>query len=77
MVELTLYVRDGCHLCEEMRRRLQPLIDANRVRLETRDVDSDPGWFAAYDTRVPVLMAGERLLCDYVLDEAALAALLA
>ncbi len=76
MIELTLYTREGCHLCDELRRRLEPWLGSGRFRLVTRDVDSDPDWFQRFDTRVPVLMAGERHLCDYVLDEDALRALL-
>jgi hypothetical protein len=38
------------------------------------DIDSDPGLQSRYDTRVPVLAAGEVEICYYFLEEARLRA---
>ncbi len=69
---LTLYTRSYCSLCEEMHRALLPFQQRYGFALELVDVDSDPALEARFDELVPVLMAGEREICHYHLDEAAL-----
>jgi thioredoxin reductase (NADPH) len=70
---LTLLVRAYCHLCEDMRSALAPLVAAAGVTVEEIDVDSDPGLESRWGEWIPVLLAGERELCHYRLDRAALA----
>lgn len=76
-MKLTLLVRDYCHLCDDMRADLQPLLAAARVSLELVDVDDDPLLDALWSDKVPVLMAGDQELCHHRLDRAALARWLA
>ena len=70
---LTLLVRAYCHLCDEMRSALAPLVAAAGVSVEEIDVDSDPRLESRWGDWIPVLLAGERELCHYRLDRAALA----
>jgi thioredoxin reductase (NADPH) len=56
-VELTLYSRSYCHLCDDM-----------ASALERIDVDRDPALEASYGERVPVLAHGDVVLCHYFLD---------
>jgi len=70
---LTLLVRAYCHLCDEMRSALAPLVAAAGVTVEEIDVDSDPRLEARWGEWIPVLLEGERELCHYRLDHAALA----
>ena len=73
MVRLTLYGRTYCHLCEDMRRALEPLQDELKFTVQTVDVDADPALEARYGERVPVLVGpGEREICHYFLDLTAL-----
>jgi len=54
-VEVVLYTRQGCHLCEDA---LAPLEQARRrygFRLTLRDVDTDAAWKAAFGEEVPVV----------------------
>jgi Glutaredoxin-like domain (DUF836) len=60
-----------------MRAAVTPLAAAAGVTLDEIDVDRDPALDARWGTSVPVLLAGERELCHYRLDRAALAAYLA
>jgi glutaredoxin len=53
---LTLYTRDGCHLCEELRAELAPWAARRGVAVEVLDVDADPDSQRRYGHRVPVLM---------------------
>lgn len=66
---LTLYLRHGCSLCEDMEVALRPLQAELGFALRIVDVDSEPALQQAYGERVPVLAAQESELCHYFLDE--------
>ena len=65
---LVLYVREGCHLCEQflmdLSLELGPAVD----RLVIVDVDVDPDLAILYGLRVPVLTVDADVLCEGVLD---------
>lgn len=67
-LQLTLYRRTGCHLCEAMQGQLQVLQDEHDFSLQTVDIDDDPALEAAYGERIPVLMHGEMEICHYFLE---------
>lgn len=68
-----VFVRDGCHLCEDMLEHLVEVLASDwQFTVETRDIDRDPELQQRYNHRVPVLtVAGEELF-DYFIDEIAL-----
>ncbi len=70
--DLTLYVRQGCHLCDDMQARLQELQPRLKFSLSSVDVDADPVLEARYGDLVPVLTDGDQQICHYFLDELAL-----
>ena len=63
-----LYVREGCHLCEqfllELSLDLGPAID----ELPVVDVDRDADLAIRFGLRVPVLEAEGEVLCEGVYD---------
>jgi hypothetical protein len=66
--ELTLYTRDGCHLCAEARALVQGLLEERAARalpvasLIERDITTKPDWERAFFDRIPVLeLRGQRL----------------
>ena len=65
---LVCYYRDGCHLCEQLATLLARRWPDEARLVEWRDVDRSAAWRECYGSRVPVLMAGERVICDAVLD---------
>ena len=67
---LTLYSRQGCHLCDQMWEQLQELRRQIPIRIVLVDVDSAPELQAHYGTRVPVLVHAEYELSELFLDEA-------
>jgi len=67
---VTLYGRAWCHLCEEMRARLEPLLAEFGAQVEVVDIDADPLLEARYNELVPVLVCDGVELCRYRLDEA-------
>ncbi|VVE55923.1 glutaredoxin [Pandoraea iniqua] len=73
---LTLYGRKWCHLCDDMLAALEAMRPAWDFSVTVVDVDSDPALEAIYDEIVPVLALGERELCRYRFDAAAVQAAL-
>jgi glutaredoxin len=76
MPTLTLYHREGCHLCEAMLQALRGLQTRLDFDLELQDIDRDPQLAQRYDEWVPVLLCGEQEICHYYLDQPALEAFL-
>jgi Glutaredoxin-like domain (DUF836) len=72
-----MYIRTDCHLCDEMYKALQAWQEKLGFALRSVDIADDPGLITRFGDKVPVLMHGEREICHYELDEAALLACLA
>ena len=66
--ELTLYTRDGCHLCDEARAVVQGLLEERAAlgrrtaALRERDITSNPDWERRFTATVPVLELDGRVL---------------
>ncbi len=77
-MELILYYREQCHLCDAMRKAL---LAFNRNHLQLSwlevDIDRDIQLIRRYDALVPVLCLGKTEICHYFFDESALVAALA
>ena len=65
-----LYVRDGCHLCEQFLVELSLDLGPAVEILQVVDVDRDADLAVRFGLRVPVLEAGGRVLCEGVYDAA-------
>ena len=72
MQSLTLYYREGCHLCETMLQALAGLQSRLGFEIQRVDIDRDEQLRARYDEWVPVLCLGAEEICHYQLDEEAL-----
>lgn len=68
-VPLTLYGRAWCHLCDDMRAALEPLLAEFGAQVDMVDIDADPLLEARYNELVPVLVCDGVELCHYRLDE--------
>ncbi len=70
MITVTLYSRQGCHLCEQAQADLEQLRQKIPHRLEVVDVESDPGLLNQYGLEIPVVVAGPfRLKAPFTLQE--------
>ena len=69
---LTVYIRSGCHLCDDLLLQLQQLAQTHPFDFITVDVDSDTHLKQQYGTLVPVVMQGNVQICHYFLDQVAL-----
>ena len=66
---VTLYGRDGCHLCEEARRSIVGLADElGGIELREVDIDADDRLLAAYLERIPVVELDGREVSELEFD---------
>jgi glutaredoxin len=68
-VNLTLYTRRGCHLCQDMEQHLMLFQKQYDFSLHIVDIDADKLLQLRYGERVPVLAAGEREICHYFFNK--------
>lgn len=64
-MNLTLYSKPGCHLCEGLQEKLQQVQGAPhdlQFTLEIRDITTKTEWFNAYQYEIPVLRLGDQTL---------------
>ena len=56
-IEVTVYRRENCSLCEKAMATVERVVDDTElsVSIEQRDVDTDSALQAAYSDRVPVI----------------------
>ena len=72
-----MYSRPDCHLCDEARELLLPLVaEAGDVELSEIDIDSDERLLTAFLERIPVLELDGRVIAELDPDPSALRAAL-
>jgi glutaredoxin len=67
-LEVTLYTRAGCHLCEEAKLQMAPLLLEFGGRLREVDIDADPQLRELYNLDVPVIFLAGRKVAKHRLD---------
>jgi glutaredoxin len=67
-LDVTLYTRPGCHLCEEAKMQISPLLSSAGARLREVNIGTDPVLRARYDYDVPVIFLGTRKVAKHRLD---------
>ncbi len=75
--ELFLYTAKDCHLCLEMEEALQKVLPAKGVVFHSIDIGGDPELQHLYGARLPVLVAGNTVICELAPDMNALESFLA
>jgi glutaredoxin len=68
-MEVTLYTRAGCHLCDEVKATLLRARAHADFTLREVDIDSDPALRAQYNDEVPVVAIAGRKAFKYRLKE--------
>ncbi len=66
--KLTVYAKEECHLCEAMAATLREFADDLSFSFSVVYIDRDPELLAKYGLRVPVLVAADRVLCEFELN---------
>lgn len=68
---VTLYGRPGCHLCDDARAELQPILaDTGAVLLEV-NIEEDDALHRAHLERIPVILVGDVEICHFFVDQPA------
>jgi glutaredoxin len=70
--EITLYTREGCHLCEEAKAAILPMVSEFGATLREMDIDDDPVLHDRYTNDVPVILLGSKMVAQHRLDPAQL-----
>ena len=70
--DVTMYMREGCHLCEEAKSAMAPILAALGSRLQEVDIDDDPILRARYTNDVPVIFIGSQFFTQHHVDLARL-----
>lgn len=58
MLNVTLYTRKDCHLCEEVKKELQGLQEQYPHRVAEVDIDSEPEFHDEFFDKIPVVEVG-------------------
>lgn len=75
MGRIAVYSREGCHLCDVLIGQLAPMIEG-RLRLEIRDIDTNPDWHRRFWMDIPVVEHAGEVICRHSLDPAAITGIL-
>ena len=67
-LEVTLYTRPGCHLCEEAKAQIALLLRRFGATLREVNIDADEILRARYTNDVPVIFLGPRKVAKHRLD---------
>ncbi len=68
ITELLLYSKLECSLCDKVKEQLQSLKDIFKFEYQTIYIDRDPELVHRYSARVPVLVAGNKEICELGFD---------
>ena len=67
--DITIYSRPGCHLCEQAKEQIAPLLKEFSARLTEINIDEDPELRARYDYDIPVIFIGARKAAKHRVDQ--------
>ncbi len=67
-LEVTLYTRPGCHLCEVAKAAMAPWISEFGAQLREMDIDTDRQVREMYTNDVPVIFVGSRKVAVHSVD---------
>jgi glutaredoxin len=70
--DVTMYMRQGCHLCEEAKATMAPLLAEFGAKLHEVDIDDDPILLECYTNDVPVIFLGTQFFAQHRADLARL-----
>jgi len=72
VIEVVLYGRDGCCLCDDARAILERVRARHPFTLTERDIEADEALLRAYLERIPVVTIEGDEVFELFVDEAAL-----
>jgi hypothetical protein len=76
VINLTIYSRPGCHLCDEMKAVIARVASTVPLSLQEIDISTDPALASLYGLEIPVLLIEGRKAAKYRVTEADLTRML-
>jgi len=67
-LDITLYTRPGCHLCDEAKAAIAPLLREFGAVLREVNIDDDPVLMERYGWDVPVFFIGPKKTAKHRVD---------
>jgi glutaredoxin len=67
-LDVTLYTRPNCHLCELAKAAVLPVVSEFRAQLREVDIDTDRQLRDMYNNDVPVIFLGTRKVAEHAVD---------
>ncbi len=71
-LEIELFYRSDCHLCDEMNRQISLFIREHAleedVAVRYRDIEERTDWFDHYREHIPVIVVDREEVCHYFFD---------
>jgi glutaredoxin len=77
LTSITVYSKDGCHLCQDAITTLRGIQEELCFELKVVDITTDEAIHRAYFERIPVIALDGEEIFDYFVDERILRARLA
>jgi glutaredoxin len=71
-IQIEIYSRPECHLCDDAKAVIEPLLHRYGISLKVTDVDSDAALREAYGYDIPVVMINGKEAFRHRVDGAAL-----
>jgi glutaredoxin len=68
--DVTLYTRPGCHLCDEAKAAIAPLLSEFGATLREVNIDEDAALKERYGWDIPVIFIGTRKAAKHRVDPA-------
>ena len=68
LLEVTLYTRPGCHLCEDAKKLILPLLQEFGATLREVNIDEDSDLTARYGLDIPVILIGTHKAAKHRVD---------
>jgi glutaredoxin len=66
--DVTLYTRPGCHLCDEAKSTIAPLLREFGATLREVNIDADPVLKERYGWDIPVIFIGKKKAAKHRVD---------
>lgn len=70
LLRVTLYTRPGCHLCDDAKKLILPLLREFAVTFNEVNIDDNPELAARYGLDIPVIFIGAHKAAKHRVDVA-------
>lgn len=67
-LDVTLYSRPGCHLCDDAKAIIKPLLNEFGAKLREVNIDEDPEIAERYCWDIPVVFLGQHKAAKHKVD---------